>query len=55
MEHLNNTHYKFGQVKGIFGVRQEQHVMIELVQIDEVHQKERLSKKLKTKIKQYII
>lgn len=37
MEQLNNTHYKFGKVKGIFVVRQEQHVMIELVQIDEVH------------------
>ena len=35
MEQLNNTHYKFGKVKGIFGVRQEQHVMIELVQVNE--------------------
>lgn len=35
MEQLNGTHYKFGQVKGIFVVRQEQHVMIELVQVNE--------------------
>ena len=35
MEQLNNTHYEFGKVKGIFGVRQEQHVMIELVQVNE--------------------
>ena len=35
MEQLNNTHYEFGKVKGIFVVRQEQHVMIELVQVNE--------------------
>ena len=35
MEQLNGTHYKFGQVKGIFVVRQEQHVMIELVEVNE--------------------
>ena len=35
MEQLNNTRYEFGKVKGIFGVRQEQHVMIELVQVNE--------------------
>ncbi|MDD6640073.1 MAG: hypothetical protein PUE66_03635 [Erysipelotrichaceae bacterium] len=35
MEQLNNTHYEFGKVKGIFDVRQEQHVMIELVQVNE--------------------
>ena len=35
MEQLNNTHYEFGKVKGNFGVRQEQHVMIELVQVNE--------------------
>lgn len=35
MEQLNNTHYEFGKVKGIFVVRQEQHVIIELVQVNE--------------------
>ena len=35
MEQLNNTRYEFGKVKGIFVVRQEQHVMIELVQVNE--------------------
>ena len=34
MEQLNNTRYEFGKVKGIFVVRQEQHVMIELVQVN---------------------
>ena len=34
-EQLNNTRYEFGKVKGIFVVRQEQHVMIELVQVNE--------------------
>ena len=35
MEQLNNTRYEFGKVKGIFVVHQEQHVMIELVQVNE--------------------
>ena len=35
MEKLNNTHYKFGQVKGIFSVNKDDHVMIELVQVNE--------------------
>ena len=35
MEQLNNTHYEFGKVKGIFVVRQEHHVMIELVEVNE--------------------
>ena len=35
MEQLNNTHYKFGQVKGIFSVGANDHVMIELVQVNE--------------------
>ena len=35
MEELNGAHYKFGKVKGIFDVHQEQHVMIELVQVNE--------------------
>ena len=35
MEKLNNTHYKFGQVKGIFSVNKVDHVMIELVQVNE--------------------
>lgn len=35
MEQLNNTHYEFGKVKSIFGIRQEQHVMIELVEVNE--------------------
>ena len=35
MEQLNNVHYKFGKVKSIFGIRQEQHVMIELVEVNE--------------------
>lgn len=35
MEELNGTHYKFGKVKGIFEVRQEMHVMIELVEVNE--------------------
>ena len=34
MENLNNTHYEFGQVKGIFEVRGTDHVMIELVQVN---------------------
>lgn len=35
MEQLNNTHYKFGKVKGIFKVRSTNHVMIELVEVNE--------------------
>ena len=35
MEELNDTHYKFGKVKGIFDVRGTDHVMIELVEVDE--------------------
>lgn len=35
LEQLNNTHYKFGKVKGIFSVRANEHVMIELVQVNE--------------------
>ena len=35
MEKLNNTHYEFGQVKGIFEVRGDQYVMIELVEVNE--------------------
>lgn len=35
MEQLNNTHYKFGKVKGIFSVGANEHVMIELVQVNE--------------------
>lgn len=38
MEQLNNTHYKFGKVKGIFSVGANDHVMIELVK--EVSEKE---------------
>ena len=35
MEELNNVHYKFGKVKGIFSVRGTDHVMIELVEVNE--------------------
>ena len=35
MEELNGTHYKFGKVKGIFDVRGTNHVMIELVEVNE--------------------
>ena len=35
MEELNDTHYKFGKVKGIFDVRGTDHVMIELVEVNE--------------------
>ena len=34
MEQLNNTHYEFGKVKGIFSVRGNDHVMIELVEVN---------------------
>lgn len=35
MEELNGTHYEFGKVKGIFDVRGTNHVMIELVEVNE--------------------
>lgn len=35
MEQLNNTHYKFSKVKGIFSVGANEHVMIELVEVNE--------------------
>ena len=35
MEQLNNTHYEFGKVKGIFSVEGNEHVMIELVEVNE--------------------
>ena len=35
MEKLNNTHYKFGKVKGIFSVGANEHIMIELVEVNE--------------------
>lgn len=35
IEQLNNTHYEFGKVKGIFSVGANEHVMIELVQVNE--------------------
>ena len=35
MEELNDTHYEFGKVKGIFSVNGDERVMIELVQVDE--------------------
>lgn len=35
MEQLNNTHYKFGQVKGIFSVGTNEHAIIELVEVNE--------------------
>ena len=35
MEKLNNTHYKFGKVKGIFSVNGAEHIMIELVEVNE--------------------
>ena len=35
MEQLNGTHYKFGQVRGIFSVNRDDHVMIELVEVNE--------------------
>lgn len=35
MEQLNNTHYEFGKVKGIFSVGANEHVIIELVQVNE--------------------
>lgn len=35
LEQLNNTHYEFGKVKGIFSVGANEHVMIELVEVTE--------------------
>ena len=35
MEQLNNTHYKFGKVNGMFSVGANEHVMIELVEVNE--------------------
>lgn len=35
MEQLNNTHYIFGKVKGIFSVNGNEHIMIELIQVNE--------------------
>ena len=35
IEQLNNTHYKFGKVKGIFSVNGAEHIMIELVEVNE--------------------
>ena len=35
LEQLNNTHYEFGKVKGIFSVNGAEHIMIELVQVNE--------------------
>ena len=35
MEELNNVHYKFGKVKGIFDVSGTNRVMIELVEVNE--------------------
>ena len=35
IEKLNNTHYKFGKVKGIFSVGANEHAIIELVEVNE--------------------
>ena len=35
IEQLNNTHYEFGKVKGIFSVGANEHVIIELVEVNE--------------------
>lgn len=35
IEKLNNTHYEFGKVKGIFSVGANEHIMIELVEVNE--------------------
>ena len=35
IEQLNNTHYEFGQVKGILSVGANEHIMIELVEVNE--------------------
>ena len=35
MEQLTNTRYEFGKVKGIFSVEGNEHIMIELVEVNE--------------------
>ena len=35
MEKLNNTHYEFGKVKGMFSVGANEHAIIELVEVNE--------------------
>ena len=35
MEQFNNTHYKFGKVKGMFSVGANEHIVIELVEVNE--------------------
>ena len=35
LEELNDTHYEFGKVKGIFYVNGAEHIMIELVEVNE--------------------
>ena len=35
MEQLNNTHYEYGKVKGIFSVGANEHAIIELVEVNE--------------------
>ena len=35
MEQLNNTHYEFGKVKGMFSVGANEHAIIELVEVNE--------------------
>ena len=35
LEQLNNTHYKFGKVKGIFSVGANEHAIIELIEVNE--------------------
>lgn len=35
MEQLNNTHYEFGKVKGVFSVGANEHAIIELVEVNE--------------------
>ena len=35
MEQFNNTHYEFGKVKGIFSIEGTEHIMIELIEINE--------------------
>ena len=34
LEQLNNTHYEFGKVKGIFSVNGDERIMIELVEVN---------------------
>ena len=35
IEQFNNTHYEFGKVKGIFSIEGIEHIMIELVEVNE--------------------